>query len=42
MSSFKMADEIQDGRQFVRDFFVILNFGGPKITTIIVAKYMIS
>ena len=30
MSSFKMADEIQDGRQFVRDFFVILDFGGPK------------
>ena len=30
MSSFKMADEIQDGRQLVRDFSVILDFGVQK------------
>ena len=30
MSSFKMADEIQDGRQFVRDFLVILDLGVQK------------
>ena len=30
MSPFKMANEIQDGRQFVRDILVIFDFGGPK------------